>query len=213
MHTLIQFSLDQGIPMETMRFLLLLPFVVTLIAFFRQVVGIKAFGIYAPTLIVFSFLSIGLKYGVAIYISVILISVAVRFLLKKFRLLSLSRIAITLTIVSFALFFLLLFGASFQRTGFATVSIVPLIIMIVLSEKFISTQMEKNTKIALLISLQTLIISSLTYSLVQFPFLTQILFNAPWLVLFTLPLNILFGRWTGLRISEYIRFHSLLKKQ
>ena len=211
LHPLIQFSLEQGIPLETLRFLLLLPFVVTLIAFFRQVVGIKAFGIYTPTLIVFSFLAIGIKYGVAIYISVILISTLVRFILKRFRLLSLSRIAITLTIVSFGLFSILLFGASIQRTGFAAVSIVPLIIMIVLSEKFISTQMEKNTKIALLISLQTLIISILTLYLVQTSFLTQLLLAHPWIILLTIPLNIFFGRWTGLRLSEYIRFRSLLK--
>lgn len=211
LHPLIQFSLEQGIPLETMRFLLLLPLVVTLIAFFRQVIGIKAFGIYTPTLIVFSFLVIGIKYGIAIYISVILISIAVRFLLKKFRLLSLSRIAITLTIVSFGLFCLLLLGASVQRTGFAAVSIVPLIIMIVLSEKFISTQMEKNTKIAVLISLQTLIIALLTLYAVHSSFLTRLLFSAPWIILLTIPLNIFFGRWTGLRLSEYIRFRSLLK--
>lgn len=211
LHPLVQFSLDQGIPLETLRFLLLLPFVVTLIAFFRQIVGIKAFGIYTPTLIVFSFLEIGLKYGIAIYVSVILISTLVRFVLKRFRLLSLSRIAITLTIVSFALFFLLLFGASIQRTGFATVSIVPLIIMIVLSEKFISTQMEKNTKIAILISIQTLIISILTLYLVQAPTLTKILFAYPWVILVTMPLNFFFGRWTGLRLNEYFRFRSLLK--
>lgn len=211
LHPLIQFSLEQGIPLETLRFLLLLPFVVTLIAFFRQVIGIKAFGIYTPTLIVFSFLVIGLKYGIAIYISVILISAIVRFIFKRLRLLSLSRIAITLTIVSFGLFFLLLFGASIQRTGFAAVSIVPLIIMIVLSEKFISAQMEKNTKIAFLISLQTLFISIITLYFIQTAFLTEILFAHPWIILLTLPFNIFFGKWTGLRVSEYMRFRSLLK--
>lgn len=211
LHPLIHFSLDQGVPLETIRFLLLLPFVVTLIAFFRQIIGIKAFGIYTPTLIVFSFLAVGLKYGIAIYISVILISTLVRFILKQFRLLSLSRIAITLTVVSFGLFWLLLLGAFVQRTGFASVSIVPLIIMIVLSEKFISTQMEKNTKIAIFISLQTLIISILTLYVVQTSILTNFLFNYPWIIILTIPLNIFFGKWTGLRLNEYFRFRSLLK--
>lgn len=212
LHPIIQFSLEQGVPLETIRFLILLPFVITLITFFRQIIGIKAFGIYTPTLIVFSFLVIGAKYGIALYTSVIFISILVRFLLKKFRLLSLSRIAITLTIVSFGLFFLLLFGASIQRTGFAAVSIVPLIIMIVLSEKFISAQMEKNTKIALFLSLQTLIISLLTLYFVQIPKLTQVLLSFPWIILLTLPINFFFGKWTGLRLNEYFRFRSLLKK-
>lgn len=212
LHPIIQFSLEQGIPLETLQFLLLLPLVVTFIAFFRQVVGIKAFGIYTPTLIVFSFLAIGLKYGIAIYLIVIFVSLVVRFLLKSLRLLSLVRIAITLTIVSFALFLFLLFGATLARTGFASVSIVPLIIMIVLSEKFISAQAEKNTKIALFISFQTLVISIFTYALVQLPAVTEVLLRYPWLVLLTLPINFFFGRWTGLRLTEYIRFRSLLKK-
>lgn len=211
LHSLIQFSLEQGVPIETLRFLLLLPIVLTLIAFFRQVVGIKAFGIYTPTLITFAFIAIGLKYGIALYLAVIAIGWGSRFLLKKLRLLSFSRIAITLTLVSAGLFFLLLLGASTQRTGFAAVSIVPLIIMIVLSEKFISTQAEKNTKIALLLSAQTLFVSGVVCAVAQIPALTAFLLYAPWAILFTIPLNIFLGRWTGLRLTEYLRFRSLLK--
>ena len=211
LHSLIQFSLEQGVPMETLRFLLLLPIVLTLIAFFRQVVGIKAFGIYTPTLITFAFLSVGLKYGIVLYVAVITIGWGSQLLLKKLRLLSFSRIAITLTLVSTILFFLLLFGASTQRTGFAAVSIVPLIIMIVLSEKFISTQAEKNTKIALLLSAQTLFVSTLVCAIAQIPALTTFLFSVPWAVLFTIPLNLFLGQWTGLRLTEYLRFRSLLK--
>lgn len=210
-HSLVQFSLSQGVPLETLRFLLLLPLVLTLVSFFRQVVGIKAFGIYTPTLITFAFLAVGLKYGIALYIAVIAIGWGSRFLLKRFRLLSFSRIAITLTLVSTGLFFLLLFGASTQRTGFAAVSIVPLIIMIVLSEKFISTQAEKNTKIALLLSAQTLLVSAIVCAVVQIPALTTFLLYAPWAILLTIPLNIFLGRWTGLRLTEYLRFRSLLQ--
>ena len=211
LHTLIQFSLNQGVPKETLQFLLLLPIVLTLIAFFRQVIGIKAFGIYTPTLISFAFLAVGLKYGIALYIVVITIGWGAHFLLKKMRLLSFSRIAITLTLVSTGLFFLLLLSASIQRTGFAAVSIVPLIIMIVLSEKFISTQAEKNTKIALLLSAQTLFVSIIVCAIAQIPALTQFLFFAPWAILLTIPLNLFLGRWTGLRLIEYVRFRSLLK--
>ena len=51
---LVRFFADQGVPLETILLLLMLPIIATLIAFLRQVVGIKAFGIYTK---------IGLQYG------------------------------------------------------------------------------------------------------------------------------------------------------
>lgn len=213
LHPFIQIALDTGVPLQTLQFLLILPVVVTLVAFFRQVVGIQAFGIYAPSLITFAFLIVGAKYGVAIYISVIVIGMVARFLLKRLRMLYLSRVAMTLTLVSLALLFLLMFGASIQRTGFAAVAIVPLIIMIVLSEKFIATQIEKNTRTAILVAAQTLLISLITYFIASWPTLTLLLFAYPWLILLALPINFLIGRWTGLRLSEYYRFHSVLKEK
>ena len=41
-HPLIVFFIEQGVPLQTVTLLLMLPVVATLVAFFRQVVGIKA---------------------------------------------------------------------------------------------------------------------------------------------------------------------------
>ena len=203
--------ISQSVPEETVLHLLLLPFVVTLVALFRQVFGIKAFGIYTPTLITFSFLVVGVKYGIAIFVAVILVGMLSRFLLKKFRLLYLPKVAITLTLVSFAVLLLLALGGSIQRTGFAAMSIAPIIIMIALVEKIIVTQMENGTKEAFLVSGQTLLISLASYYLTSISSFQQLLLNSPWIVLITIIINIIVGRWTGLRISEYWRFRDILK--
>ena len=56
----IEFAIIQGgVPDGTVVLMLMLPIVVTIIAFFRQVIGIKAFGIYTPALITFAFAAIG----------------------------------------------------------------------------------------------------------------------------------------------------------
>ncbi|MFC1623148.1 7TM domain-containing protein, partial [Patescibacteria group bacterium] len=63
--------LTQHVPEETARMILMFPIIVTLIAFIRQVIGIKAFGIYTPSLITFAFLAMGesgAKYGIAIFV-------------------------------------------------------------------------------------------------------------------------------------------------
>jgi hypothetical protein len=203
--------MDYGVPQETILYLLLLPFVVTLVALFRQVFGIKAFGIYTPTLITFSFLVVGIKYGIAIFLAVIVIGIISRMLLRYFRLLYLPRIAITLTLISFVILALLAFGGSLQRTGFAAMSIAPIIIMIALVEKVIATQIENGTREALIISFQTLFISLVSWYLTSLESFQTLLMASPWIVLFTIVINIVAGKWTGLRLSEYFRFRTLLK--
>ena len=54
---IVSYFVSQGIPLETVVLLLMLPIIVTLIAFFRQVIGIKAFGIYTPAIVTFAFLA------------------------------------------------------------------------------------------------------------------------------------------------------------
>jgi hypothetical protein len=93
---IIRYFVEQGVPLDTVILLFMLPIIVTLIAFFRQVIGIKAFGIYTPAIVTFAFLAIPqLRYGVIIFVSVILIGMLMRFILKSLRILYLPRVAIT----------------------------------------------------------------------------------------------------------------------
>jgi hypothetical protein len=211
LHPWIQYALEYGVPLETILYLLLLPVVVTLVALFRQIFGITAFGIYTPTLITFSFLLVGPKYGVAIFFAVIIAGILSRLLLKRFRLLYLPRIAITLTLTSFVILALLVFGGSVQRTGFAAQAIAPIIIMIALVEKVIAAQIESGTKTALTIAMQTLAISLIIYAITFAPSFQELLLESPWVVLFTIVINIAAGKWTGLRLSEYWRFRDILR--
>ena len=209
---IISYFVSQGVPLDTVKLLLLFPLIATLIAFLRQVIGIKAFGIYTPAIITFAFLVTGIKYGLAVFASVIVVGMFSRYLLKRFRLLYLPRVAITLTIVTFAILLILVIGGSFQRTGLATVSIFPLLIMITLVEKFVTAQIEKGNKTAVVLAAETLIISLIGYFIVRWEFLAAIIISYPWLILLTLPINILLGRWTGLRLSEYFRFREVFKR-
>jgi hypothetical protein len=211
---IIQFFLNEGVPSETVTLILVLPIIATFIAFLRQVVGIKAFGIYTPLIITFAFLATnGLKYGIAIFLAVILAGMIMRFVLKPFRLLYLPRVAIMLTVVAFAILLMLTFGGSFRRTGLAAVSIFPILIMITLVEKFVAVQIEKGNKTAVILALETLLISIVGFYIASWQSLIYLLSSKPWVVLFAFPINLFLGKWTGLRLSEYLRFKKILKKQ
>ncbi|OGI22807.1 MAG: hypothetical protein A3E91_03875 [Candidatus Moranbacteria bacterium RIFCSPHIGHO2_12_FULL_40_10] len=188
------------------------PIIATIIAFLRQIVGIKAFGIYTPSIVIFALLGTGLKYGVAIFVSVILVGMVARFLLKGLRLLYLPRLAITLSLVAFSILVILMTGGSLQRTGLAAVSIFPLLMIIILVEKFIAAQIEKGGKTAMVLALETLIISLVGYYVIKNGYLIKTVVLYPWIVLLTVPINIFLGKWTGLRLSEYWRFREILKK-
>lgn len=209
----IRFFILEGVPFETIILILMLPIIATLIAFLRQVVGIKAFGIYTPLIITFAFLATnGLRYGVAIFLAVIFIGMLMRFILKPFRLLYLPRVAIMLTVVALLILLLLVFGGNLKRTGLASVSIFPILIMITLVEKFVAVQIEKGNKTALILALETLVISVIGFYIASWNVLIELLVGHPWIILLTIPINILIGRWTGLRVSEYIRFKDVIKK-
>jgi len=209
---IVNYFVNQGVPLITVTLLLMFPIIATMIAFLRQVIGIKAFGIYTPSIIIFAFFATGIKYGIVLFVSVILVGMAVRFLLKKFRLLYLPRIAITLSTVALAMLMMLAFGGSLQRTGLAAVSIFPLLIMITLVEKFIATQIEKGNRTAFYLALETLAISVVGYYLLKWGVLVKFVVAYPWAILFTIPINIMLGKWSGLRISEYFRFREVFKK-
>ena len=213
-HPIITFFIAEGVPLQTVTLLLMLPLVATLVAFFRQVIGIKAFGIYTPSIITFALIAFdpnGIKYGIAIFISVIFVGMITRLALKQLRLLYLPRVAITLSVVSLAVLGILVLGGSLNRTGLSSVSIFPLLIMITLAEKFVATQIEKGSRIAFILAIETLIISVIGYYLVSWENLKALLLQFPWIVLFTFLINFSLGKWTGLRLTEYFRFHKIFR--
>ena len=209
---LIKYFLMQGVPFETIALLLMLPIIATFIAFLRQVVGIKAFGVYTPLIITFAFLATnGIKYGIIIFLAVIVSGMLMRFVLKPFRLLYLPRVAIMLSVVAIAILFMLALGGSARRTGLASVSIFPILIMITLVEKFVTVQIEKGNRTALILTLETLVISIIGYYIASWEPLIRLLVEMPWVVLLTIPIDILLGKWTGLRLGEYWRFRKIIK--
>ncbi len=205
-------AVNFGIPIDTISLLVLFPLVATLVALLRQIVGIKAFGIYTPSIVTLVFFTIGLKYGIAIYIAVITVGMATRLILRHLRILYLPRVAITITVVSLVTLGILIIGASMGRTGFAAVSPLPLLILIILVEKFVAVQIEKGSRAAMLLAGETLLVSLLGYALLSYDKVVYTFLAHPWLILLIIPFNVLLGKWSGLRLTEYFRFREVLKK-
>lgn len=207
----INFLINRGISTDNIYLMLILPIIATVIAFARQFLGIKTFGIYTPTIITLSFLATGLKYGLAIFLVILVVATIVRLILKKFRLLYLPRMAMVLTVVAFAILAMFVAGALTSRTGIIGLSILPILVLIILVEKFIAIQMEKGPRTAILLSSETILVSVACYYLASWSVFNTFVLAYPEVILLTFVVNILLGRWVGLRISEYIRFRAVRK--
>ncbi len=212
MSFITQYMISQGVPQETLIYLLMLPIVATVIAFARQIIGIKGFGIYTPLIITFAFLATGLKYGIIFFFTILLVGTLMRLFVRRFRLLYLPRMAIALTAVVLAVLIIFYLGAYSQKTSLITVSIFVILIMITLVEKFLVAQIERGGKGAIFLTTETLILSIICYWVASWIWLQVFILNHPLATIFlTIIINIFLGKWTGLRLIEYFRFREVIK--
>jgi len=202
---------DGGVPLNTIYLILVLPVIATIIAFSRQIVGFKALGIYTPSIVAVSFLVTGLKYGLALFIMTLLVGTLGRLVARKIRLSYLPRMAIVLSLVSFSIFVAFVLGAHFNKTGLLEISIFPILVMVLLTEKFIAVQIERGSKQAVMLVFETLFLSIICFWLASWQSFRTIILGYPEFVLITFILNVLIGKWTGLRLIEYYRFRKVIQ--
>lgn len=215
---------NNGIPDNTIALLLLLPVIATVVAIMRQVVGITTFGIYTPTIMTLSFLIIGIQAGLLTLLVAILVGIAAKPLLKRARMLFIPKMAIVLTIVTLALFLILIsanyFG--FFNAQFLSIAIFPMLILSTLVEKFVTARTENGLSSAAVLMFETLIVAIIAYfitggeidlgfTVIKLEFVKRMMLTYPELVFLLIIVDVFLGKWTGLRVLERIRFREILR--
>jgi hypothetical protein len=79
------------------------------------------------------------------------------------------------------------------------------------SEKFLSAQSADGIMNAIIAAGETVIVALLGYFLVTWGWVQNAILSLPELILLAFLGNVWLGRFTGLRLSEYFKFRSLLK--
>lgn len=212
MSFLVNFMIDRGIPSNSIKLILMLPIIATVVAFMKQVVGVTTLGVYMPSILALSFIALDIKYGLFILLIILLIGTLFRLFLRRHRLLYIPRVAIILTTVSLTILGILLLGAYFDIAQLVSISIFPMLIMSTLVEKFVSIQTDRGLKSALLLITETLLVAVLCYYIAEWDYLKTLMLGHPELIFIFLLINIGLGRWTGLRLFEYARFRELISK-
>lgn len=224
MRYFVNILVNNGIPDNTIALLLLLPVIATVVAFMRQVVGITTFGIYTPSIITLSFLVIGMYAGLLTLLTAIVVGTLSRPLLSKVRMLFIPKMAIVITLVSLTLFLVLIASIylGLFDSQFLSIAIFPMLILSTLVEKFVSSKGEKSFTSATVLMAETVIVAIIAYLvaggeinlgfvILKVDFVKNLLLSYPEAVFLLIIINILLGKWSGLRVLERVRFREVLR--
>lgn len=209
----IRGAVDAGVPPNTIVLLLLLPVVAAAIASVRHLLGIRGFGIFLPAALSIVFVATGPIVGIVLFLVIVATSTAARMTLRrlKIKLQYLPKMALILWFVVVGVLGVLFMTPIVQHPDLASVSIFPVLVMVLLAEDFSRVQVGKSAKTAINLTTETLILSLASYVLLTLkPMQEFALLNPEILLLTVILIDYLVGKYVGLRFIELWRFRRLI---
>jgi len=205
----VQYAVRNGIPANTIILILLLPFLATMVVFVRNILGFPTLEMLVPIALAITLVATGPEAGAILLSTILLASIIARYILKRIRIMQLPKMAISMLIVSVFVFVSLVTSASFGLISITQLSFFPVLLLILLSDKIVGLQLSRGTKPAIVVTFFTLLLGSIGYAILSIEFIRGYILLYPEIILVLLPLNIVLGRYFGLRLTEYKRFAEL----
>ncbi len=204
-------AVENGVSVNTVVLLFLFPLVATLVAFSRQVVGLNGFGMITPALLAMAFLSTGGLVGIIMLGFVVGVATLGKMAIKKVRIPYLPKLATLIWIVSMAVLGLILTSPFSGLSSFLEIGIFPIILFVSVAETFIEAQITRSFSTSMTMMIETIILAFLGYKLMNSHLVQSlVILNPEQMTLFILLLNLLIGRYKGLRLLEMWRFRKLI---
>lgn len=209
----IRNAVNEGVPANVLVLLLLFPMIASLIAVSRHLIGLEGFGVYTPAVLSVALLSTGIVTGLLLFTVILVLVTVGRGFVKHLKLQYLPRTALLLWFVSLGAFALMLVSPFLLRIGIdlITITIFPLLVLILLSENFTEVTFSSSQSRAIELTLETIALAVVSALMIRTEAIqNMVILNPEITILFVLIVNILVGRYTGLRVSEYFRFKPIL---
>ncbi len=201
-----------NIPLNILQFLLVIPLGVLVVVVARNVVGVHTFGTFLPALMAMAVRETGLLAGIAAFLLILGVTLAVRYPLEKLGTLHTPKLAIMMIVVVLTLLGLTAVSDLLRIDRLSSIgaaSLFPIAILTITSERFAVTVSEEGLGRTLRILAQTLIVMSVAYFMMNTVAIQALMLAFPELLLGVAALNLWIGGWTGLRLVEMMRFRSL----
>lgn len=209
----IRRAVADGVSPNTLMLLFLFPLVAGLVAFSRQVVGVSGFGMIVPALLSMAFLSTGGLVGLVLLAFILLAAVLGRVAIRKIKVPYLPKLAILIWLISMAVLGLLIMSPLIGLERLMGVGIFPIMIFVLLAETFIEAQITRNFSTAFGMTLETVVLAFIAYKVIGSPVVqTGVLLQPEISVIAILILDLLVGKYKGLRLLEIWRFRKIMSK-
>ncbi len=209
----IRKAVAEGVSPNTLVLLFLFPLVAALVAFSRQVVGVNGFGMIIPALLSVAFVSTGGMVGLVLLSFVMLAAIFGRMMIKKVKVPYLPKLAILIWLVSVAVLGLLIMSPMIGLERLMSVGIFPIMIFVLLAETFIEARITRSLATSFGMTLETVVLAFIAYKLMSSTWVqNQVLLQPEISITLILVIDLLIGKYKGLRLSEVWRFRNLVLK-
>ncbi|PIE39127.1 MAG: gonadoliberin III [Gammaproteobacteria bacterium] len=205
------FSL-QRLPIEeqgVFKLLLLLPLGAAVVVFMRVIVGLRTSGTFMPILVALAFLQTELFTGLASFITVVAIGLAIRSYLSRLNLLLVARIATLIVLVIFLISLVSILGYQLGYSAGLTVTFFPMIIIAWTIERMSILWEEEGSHEVFIQGSGSLLVAIAAYLLMNSLLIKHLTFNFPELNLVLLAAILAMGQYTGYKLSELHRFRAM----
>lgn len=198
---------------DLLSWLLVLPTAITAVVFARQIIGIKSSSIATPLFLGSVFSVIGVQPGLLMYAAILGTGLIARFVLGKIRLLYLPKVAVLLITAIATLIAVFSFIPSKDPFRFPQTTLA-FIVLALSAEPFLTLLLERSPRKLIAPIGEAFVLSIIVFLLITWGYLRELALSYPLFILLgTLVINVLVGRWTGLRLFEYVRFGNIIFRQ
>lgn len=210
---LTEWILSNGMSEMVLELLIAVCILATVVSIARYIFDSKTYGIYAPILLAIAYSYTGLKYGLAITLVVILTSLLSFSVLNKIRMHYITRIATNYTVLAMILilFFILVEKFGLGLENMANIPPLAFISIAALSDFFIKQYLKKSLQGSLITLFGTIFVAVIGWFVITREIISEYMLNNLWILPLLTILNILIGRFTGLRLKDYLRFRITAK--
>ncbi len=198
------------LPKKGLNLLLLLPIGGLLVAFLRNVVGLKTFGVFLPVLIAMALMETGFAQGILLFLGLIMFVGLVAHPFNRMGLLQTPKMVISLTLMVLVMAVGSYLGVKTGIAWLTSLTIFPTIILTISAERFTTLIQEDGFQKASSTLLQTLMAVSVCYYVIANEWLPTVLILFPEILIWVIMLSIVLGKYIGLRWTEVLRFNPLL---
>ncbi len=202
---------NSGINTTDIFILIMIPFILTMISFMKHFIGISPIGITIPLFLSILFYKIGIPFTFWMIVLLFSINFFISRWTNKYNLLYTPKISFLTTINIVCFFLALELWLRYDLFVLELTDIVYVIFFIVIAERIITIVVAKEFREYRRNLWGTILIWFFWFLLLQIPFFQVFILAYPEIIILLIPINFMIGRFTGLRVTEYLRFKEIIK--